>query len=349
MFFASDNWAGAHPKIAASLSSHAAGFAPAYGSERTRSMPCRTSSTRSSSARSRSSSWPPARPPIRSRPGLGKPPGGIAFCHREAHVIEDECGAPEYFTGGARLCPVDGAAGADRSRRARTGHRRASSRDFVHAGQPMAVTITQATEVGTVYAPGRDRGDLGDREAARPAAAHGRRALCQCAGRARSDAGGDDLEARRRHPLLRRHQERLLVRRGGRPVRPRNAPRIAPSAQARRASSSPNRASSRRSSRPISKTDSGWRRRATPTPWRRGWPHISRASSRVRLAWEPQANEVFAIMTGQRPKGCRTAGAAFYDWHSSARLRGEIAADEGSAASSPALRRPSRRSIGLAT
>ena len=30
MFFASDNWAGAHPKIAASLSSHAAGFAEAY-------------------------------------------------------------------------------------------------------------------------------------------------------------------------------------------------------------------------------------------------------------------------------------------------------------------------------
>ena len=34
---------------------------------------------------------------------LANKPGGVGFCHREAHAIEDECGAPEYFTGGARL------------------------------------------------------------------------------------------------------------------------------------------------------------------------------------------------------------------------------------------------------
>ena len=38
-------------------------------------------------------------------------PGGVGFCHREAHIMEDECGAPEYFTGGARLRAVDGALG----------------------------------------------------------------------------------------------------------------------------------------------------------------------------------------------------------------------------------------------
>jgi threonine aldolase len=30
-------------------------------------------------------------------------PGGVSFCHREAHVIADECGAPEFFSQGARL------------------------------------------------------------------------------------------------------------------------------------------------------------------------------------------------------------------------------------------------------
>ncbi len=35
-------------------------------------------------------------------------PGGIAFCHSEAHVIEDECGAPIYFSNASRLMPVAG-------------------------------------------------------------------------------------------------------------------------------------------------------------------------------------------------------------------------------------------------
>jgi threonine aldolase len=66
--------------------------------------------------------------------------------------VKDECGAPEYFTGGARLQTVDGAAGkmnpAILLRELK--HFRP---DFIHAGQAMAVTLTQATEVGTVYQP----------------------------------------------------------------------------------------------------------------------------------------------------------------------------------------------------
>ena len=38
-------------------------------------------------------------------------PGGVTFAHREAHIIEDEGGAPEFLTGGARLQAVDGAVG----------------------------------------------------------------------------------------------------------------------------------------------------------------------------------------------------------------------------------------------
>ena len=36
------------------------------------------------------------------------PPYGSIFCHTESHVIVDECGAPEFFTGGAKLVPVSG-------------------------------------------------------------------------------------------------------------------------------------------------------------------------------------------------------------------------------------------------
>ena len=39
------------------------------------------------------------------------PPFGAIFCHAQAHVMEDECGAPEMFTGGAKLVGVAGRAG----------------------------------------------------------------------------------------------------------------------------------------------------------------------------------------------------------------------------------------------
>jgi threonine aldolase len=65
-------------------------------------------------------------------------------------VVKDECGAPEYFTGGSRLQAVDGAAGKmdPASLLRELKHFRPG---YIHTGQPMAVTLTQATEVGTVY------------------------------------------------------------------------------------------------------------------------------------------------------------------------------------------------------
>ncbi|HFC04345.1 MAG TPA: low specificity L-threonine aldolase, partial [Rhizobiales bacterium] len=39
------------------------------------------------------------------------PPFGAVFCHRFAHICADECGAPEFFTGGAKLFGLDGVAG----------------------------------------------------------------------------------------------------------------------------------------------------------------------------------------------------------------------------------------------
>ena len=38
------------------------------------------------------------------------PPWGAVLCHREAHIECDECGAPEFYSGGAKLVLIDGAA-----------------------------------------------------------------------------------------------------------------------------------------------------------------------------------------------------------------------------------------------
>ena len=65
-------------------------------------------------------------------------------------MIEDECGAPEFFTHGARLAPVDGEDGKIDPRKLKAEIARFPP-GFVHTGQPMAISITQATEIGTLY------------------------------------------------------------------------------------------------------------------------------------------------------------------------------------------------------
>jgi threonine aldolase len=80
------------------------------------------------------------------------PPYGSIYAHEEAHVMVDECGAPELFSGGAKLRPVPGAHGkltAEALDRALT---QGQSSD-VHQVIPAAISLTQATEAGTVYQP----------------------------------------------------------------------------------------------------------------------------------------------------------------------------------------------------
>jgi threonine aldolase len=81
---------------------------------------------------------------------LVEPYAGI-FCHREAHINVDECGAPEFYTHGAKLIPLDGA-GAKLTPDA-VKAARAEIRDDVHRVQPRALSITNATEYGLVYRP----------------------------------------------------------------------------------------------------------------------------------------------------------------------------------------------------
>ncbi len=82
--------------------------------------------------------------------GAMTPPWGAVFCHEESHVIDDECGAPEMFTSGAKLVGVPGIAGKiTLDALARTMAR--YPRGVVKASQPAALSISQVTEAGTLY------------------------------------------------------------------------------------------------------------------------------------------------------------------------------------------------------
>ena len=78
------------------------------------------------------------------------PPWSTIYCHKNSHVEEDECGAPEFYTGGAKLTLLDGP------------HAKIELRSFkdavsftaragVHNVQAGAFSITNSTENGTAY------------------------------------------------------------------------------------------------------------------------------------------------------------------------------------------------------
>ncbi|MDQ0578413.1 threonine aldolase family protein [Streptomyces rishiriensis] len=79
------------------------------------------------------------------------PPWGSVLCHRDSHINTDECGAPEFFTGGAKLVPLAG----DDARIDPDQLRAAAMRKVgdVHSVQPSVLSITQATETGALYTP----------------------------------------------------------------------------------------------------------------------------------------------------------------------------------------------------
>ena len=77
---------------------------------------------------------------------------GAIYCHAESHINVDECGAPEFYTGGAKLVTLNGTdAQIHPSELSKTLDNAGAG--VVHHVQPAAVSITQATEVGTVYLP----------------------------------------------------------------------------------------------------------------------------------------------------------------------------------------------------
>jgi threonine aldolase len=78
------------------------------------------------------------------------PPFGAIYCHQQSHINVDECGAPEFYTGGAKLVTLPGAEGKI-SVENLTNALNSAGTGVVHHVQPAVVSITQASEAGTVY------------------------------------------------------------------------------------------------------------------------------------------------------------------------------------------------------
>ena len=325
MFFASDNWAGAHPAIAESLSRHADGFAAAYGAS---DLDKKIEQTFNNIFEREVAVFFVGTGTAANALALASVnrPGGVSFCHREAHLIEDECGAPEYFTGGARLHPVDGALGRIDPRLLEKELARFPP-GFVHAGQPMAVSITQATEVGTLY--GLDE----IRAVSDVCKAHGlplhmdgarfANALVSlnCSPAEMTWKSGVDVLSFGGTKNGCWCAEALVFLN---PAKAKDLPFIR-----------------KRAAQLFSKSrfiaaqfdayfeDGLWldlARHANQMTAKLA-AHI-RASNTMRLAWEPQANEIFAILKKAEAARLRAAGAVFYNWNPPHNAGFELRGDE---------------------
>ncbi|MEQ1804343.1 MAG: beta-eliminating lyase-related protein [Burkholderiaceae bacterium] len=84
--------------------------------------------------------------------GAMVPPYGSILCHWDAHIVTDECGAPEMFSSGARQMPLAGEHGRI-SVPALTTFLQEARIGVVHAIQPSALSLTNLTEAGTAYSP----------------------------------------------------------------------------------------------------------------------------------------------------------------------------------------------------
>ncbi len=79
------------------------------------------------------------------------PPYGAIYCYEAAHVVTDEGGAPEFFTGGAKLIGFPATDGKIAPQQLRDAVAFAAGIGIHHV-KPSAVSLTQSTEWGTVYA-----------------------------------------------------------------------------------------------------------------------------------------------------------------------------------------------------
>src|SRR5882724_9428765 len=80
------------------------------------------------------------------------PPWGAVLCHGEAHIAVDECGAPEFFGGGIKLIGLagEGCKIAPATLRHALEHGQWGG---PHHVSPAVLSISQATEAGTIYRP----------------------------------------------------------------------------------------------------------------------------------------------------------------------------------------------------
>ena len=151
MNFCSDNVAGAHPKILAALASASAGPSMPYGND---DLTHRVEKRIAEIFECDCTVFLVGTGTAANALALATltPPYGTVFCHPDAHIANDECGAPEFYAGGSRLIGVSGAHGKIDIGELDHALREAEA-GVVHHMQPAALSLTQASEAGTIYAP----------------------------------------------------------------------------------------------------------------------------------------------------------------------------------------------------
>lgn len=149
--FRSDNVAGAAPEVVGALAQAARGTASSYGED---PWTARLKAQLGELFETEVAVFPVATGTAANALALAAmtPPFGAVYCHQEAHVNVDECGAPELFTGGAKLVGLAGADGKLTPAALESALAGAGT-GSVHRVQPAALSLSQATEAGTVYRP----------------------------------------------------------------------------------------------------------------------------------------------------------------------------------------------------
>jgi len=150
MNFASDNAAGIAPEILAAISRANAGAALAYGGDDwTRRIEQRLASMFEREV----AVFLVATGSAANALALAHlaPPWGAVLCHEQAHIATDECGAPEFYGGGIKLVGLAG----ERGKVAPETLRRALGGQWggPHHVTPSVLSLSQATESGTIYRP----------------------------------------------------------------------------------------------------------------------------------------------------------------------------------------------------
>lgn len=150
MYFTSDNASGAHPEILAALTRANDGFARSYGGEAI--MARVTAQVREVFQHPEAAVYLVATGTVANTLSLAiyAKPWSAVFAHTDAHIATDECGAPEFYTDGAKLIGVPG----DHGKMTPDSLAQAIGRigeAGVHGVQRGMVSITNVTEAGTVY------------------------------------------------------------------------------------------------------------------------------------------------------------------------------------------------------
>jgi threonine aldolase len=151
MYFASDNAAPAADAVLEAMAAVNRGFQPAYGVD---AVSRRIERQLADLFEREVAVFPVTTGTAANALALAQmsPPWGAVIAHEEGHIMHDECGAPEFFTNGAKLVGVAGRNGKVTPE----GLSGLLARDFwtppTHV-TPSAFNLSQATEAGTVYRP----------------------------------------------------------------------------------------------------------------------------------------------------------------------------------------------------